>query len=260
MKHRVKTLALLPLLTVALLLIGLMAPLTASAASRASSKHISVPAQHFSSPPVFVNNSSTNSNNWAGYAASSGHVTKVSAKWTQPTVTCGSTNTYSVFWVGLDGFKSSTVEQTGSAGFCQGGSPVYFAWYEVFPKQPIIEIKKPVLPGDALSASATAVTSSSFKLVISDSTQGWTFKTTQTLSGAALSSAEVIAEAPSNQSGILPLANFGTVNFSSSMVNGKSIGSFSPTEIVMVTSGGTVKAQPSALSGGTAFSVTWKHS
>jgi hypothetical protein len=44
------------------------------------------------------------------------------------------------------------------------------------------------------------------------------------------------------------------------MVNGKSIGSFNPQEIVMETSGGTVKAQPSALSGGTAFSITWKHS
>lgn len=258
MKHKVKTLALLPLLTFALLMITLAGPLNASAASVASSGHASVPAQRFSRPPVFV--SSSKSTNWAGYAATSGHFTKVSAKWTQPTVKCGSTNTYSVFWVGLDGYNSSTVEQTGSGGFCQGGSPVYFAWYEVYPKEPIIEINKPVHPGDALSASATAVTSSSFKLVISDSTQGWTFKTTQTLSGAALSSAEVIAEAPSSQSGVLPLANFGTVHFSNSMVNGQSIGSFSPVEIVMVTSGRTVKAQPSALSGGTAFSVTWKHS
>ena len=73
-------------------------------------------------------------------------------------------------------------------------------------------------------------------------------------------SAEVIAEAPSSQSGVLPLANFGTVNFSSAMANGKSISSFNPDKIVIVTQGGTVKAQPSALSGGTAFSVTWKHS
>jgi hypothetical protein len=82
----------------------------------------------------------------------------------------------------------------------------------------------------------------------------------QTISGAQLSSAEVIAEAPSSSGGVLPLANFGTVHFSNSKVNGQSIGSFSPVEIVMETSGGTVKAKPSALSGGTAFSVTWKHS
>ncbi len=260
MKHRVKTLALLPLLTVALLLIGLMGPLNASAASRASSKHVSIAAEHFSSLPVYVNSSPAQSTNWAGYAASSGHFTKVSAKWTQPTVKCGSAATYSVFWVGLDGFNSNTVEQTGSGGNCQGGSPVYYAWYEVYPKEPIVEINKPVHAGDALSASATAVTSSSFKLAISDSTQGWTFQTTQTLSGASLSSAEVIAEAPASGGQVLPLADFGTVHFNSSMVNGKSLGSFSPQEIVMVTSGGAVKAQPSALSGGKAFSVTWKHS
>lgn len=257
MKHRVKLLALLPLLPVAFLLICLIAPLSVS---RASSQHVSAPAQRFSSLPVFIKGTKTESTNWAGYAAASGHFTKVSANWTEPALKCGSTTSWAVFWVGLDGFNSSTVEQTGTGGFCQGGSPTYFAWYEVYPKEPIEEISKPVAPGDSFSASATALTGSSFKLAITDHTQGWSFTTTQTLSGAKLSSAEVIAEAPENSNGVLPLANFGTVHFSSSKVNGKSIGSFSPDEIVMVTSGGTVKAQPSALSGGTSFTVTWKHS
>ncbi len=260
MKHRVITLALLPLLTVALLLIGLMAPLSASAASKASTKHVSVPAKH-SSLPVFIKHTTDQSTNWSGYAASgsAGQFTKVSARWTQPTVTCGSSATYSVFWVGLDGFNSSTVEQTGSGGDCVSGSPVYYAWYEVYPREPIETINKPVKAGDAFSASASEVTSTSFKLVISDSTQKWTFSTTQTLTGASLSSAEVIAEAPSSGT-VLPLADFGTVHFSNCMVNGATLGSFSPVEIVMVTSSGMVKAQPSALSNGTAFSVTWKHS
>ena len=259
MKHRVKLLALFPLLSVAFLLIGLIAPLSVS---RASSQRASTQALHFSSLPVFLPGTKVESTNWAGYAASgsNGSFTTVSAKWTQPTVKCSSTDTYSVFWVGLDGFNSTTVEQDGSAGFCQGGSPVYFAWYEVYPKEPIVEINKPVAAGDSFSASATALSKTSFKLVVSDTTQKWTFTTKQTLTGALLSSAEVIAEAPANSSGILPLANFGTVHFTASMVNGKSIGSFSPDEITMVTSGGTVKAQPSALSGGTAFTVTWKQS
>lgn len=262
MKQRVKPLTLLPLLTCVLLMMALAVPLNASAASSASSGHASAQALHFSSLAAFIKGTKTETLNWAGYAASgsSGQFTKVSANWTQTALKCGSTTSWAVFWVGLDGYNSSTVEQTGTGGVCQGGSPTYFAWYEVYPKQPIITINKPVKPGDAFAASATAVTKTSFKLVISDSTQKWTFTTTQTISGAALSSAEVIAEAPSNSSGILPLANFGTIHFRLSMVNGKSIGSFSPTEIVMVTSGGTVKAQPSALSGGTAFSVTWKHS
>jgi hypothetical protein len=256
MKNRVKTLALLPLLTVVLLLLGMAAPVGASAARSHSSSSL---ATQFSSLPVFINHTKTTSTNWAGYAATGGPFTKVSAKWIEPTVTCNQSNTYSVFWVGLDGFNSDTVEQTGSAAFCEGGSADYFAWYEVYPKEPIIEIPKPVMPGDAFSASATAVSSTSFKLVISDSTQNWTFKTTQTESGAQLSSAEVIAEAPSS-GGVLPLADFGTVHFTNSMVDGQTLGSFSPTKIVMVTSSGTVKARPSALSHGTAFSVTWKHS
>jgi hypothetical protein len=80
----------------------------------------------------------------------------------------------------------------------------------------------------------------------------------QRLKRAQLASAEVIAEAPSSSGGVLPLANFGTASFSAARVNGKTIGSFSPDRINMV-SGSTIKASTSALTNGTAFSVTWKH-
>lgn len=257
MKHGVKTLTFLAMLTFALLMIALVGPFKANAAGVASSGHSSATVKHFAAPPKFIKNSQ--SLNWSGYAATGGRFTRVSAKWTAPKVTCSSTATFSSFWVGLDGDGSNTVEQTGTESDCQGGRASYFAWYEMFPKFPVT-IGHPVVPGDSMSASVTAGTNSSFKLAISDSTQGWTFQTTKTLAGARLASAEVIAEAPSSQGGVLPLANFGTVKFNSSMVNGKTIGSFNPDEIVMVTQGGTVKAQPSALSGGTAFSVKWKHS
>ena len=52
--------------------------------------------------------------------------------------------------------------------------------------------------------------------------------------------------------------NFGTVGFSAAMVNGQPIGNFNPDRINMV-SGTTTKAATSTLSGGTAFSVAWKH-
>lgn len=256
MKHKVKTLMLLPLLTFALLLLAVAGFFNASTARAASSEHTSVPAQHFSARPQFIKHSQ--STNWSGYAAIKGRYTSVSASWTVPTVTCSST-AYSSFWVGLDGDGSSTVEQTGTDSDCQGRTPTYYAWYEMYPSYPV-NLSKPVHPGDAMSASVTSGSNSSFKLVISDSTQGWTFQTTKTLRSAKLASAEVIAEAPSSISGVLPLANFGTVQFSNAMVNSRSIGSFNPDEIVMATSKGTVKAQPSALSGGTAFSDTWKHS
>jgi hypothetical protein len=78
---------------------------------------------------------------------------------------------------------------------------------------------------------------------------------------AKLASAEVIAEAPSSSGGVLPLANFGTVNFSGASVNGSTLTSNTPglDAITMVTSSGTVKAQPGSMNNGS-FSDTWKHS
>ena len=93
------------------------------------------------------------------------------------------------------------------------------------------------------------------------------------MANAAQSSAEWIAEAPSSSRGVLPLANFGKVNFGYDSttvtgtcyatvggVNGQ-IGSFGSAvqSITMVTSkGSTTKAAPTALStDGTSFNVTW---
>ena len=259
MKRKGKALMLLPPLVLTLMLITLVGPVHASAASVASSGHVSAPA-HFTAPPKFIKGSTTQSTNWSGYAATggSGAYTSVSGSWTEPTVTCSQT-AYSSFWVGLDGYNSNTVEQTGTDSDCSGSTPTYYAWYEMYPKFPV-NLNKTVKPGDSMSASVTAGSNHSFTLVISDSTQHWTFQVTKKSSTAKRSSAEVIAEAPSSSGGVLPLADFGTVNFSNSKANGHAIGGFNPVEIVMVTSTGTVKAQPSALSSGTAFSVTWKHS
>ena len=64
--------------------------------------------------------------------------------------------------------------------------------------------------------------------MLTDSTQGWTHSTVQNETGLARSSAEVITEAPSSSSGVLPLADFGTVSYSTSSANGTSLGSAEP--------------------------------
>jgi Peptidase A4 family len=69
-----------------------------------------------------------------------------------------------------------------------------------------------VFPGDSISASVT-YGSSGFDLYIEDNTTGQSYSITRSAT-AQQSSAEWIVEAPSSGSGILPLANFGTVNFS----------------------------------------------
>jgi Peptidase A4 family len=202
--------------------------------------------------------SQSTSSNWSGYSAINGRYTSVSANWTQPSASCTSATTYSSFWVGLDGDGSNTVEQTGTSADCSGGSPRYYAWYEMYPKFPV-NLSLPISADDSISGSVTTDGSGRFTLTITNTTTGQSFTTSQRLNRARLASAEAIAEAPSSSGGVLPLTNFGTVSFSSVTVNGEPIGSFNPDKIDMV-SGSTVKAQTSALSGGTSFSVAWKHS
>jgi hypothetical protein len=131
----------------------------------------------------------------------------------------------------------------------------------MYPANPV-NFSNPVSPGDKFSGSVTFNGGSSYTLVLKDTTKGWSHTVTKTLSGAANSSAEVIAEAPccTASGGILPLAHFSPVTFTSAKVNGSAIGNFSPTQIIMVDSAGNAKDSVSSLSGGNSFKVTWLRS
>ena len=48
-----------------------------------------------------------------------------------PTVPSGGSTAYSSFWVGIDGFSSSSVEQMGTDSDVVNGIPTYYAWYNV---------------------------------------------------------------------------------------------------------------------------------
>ena len=167
--------------------------------------------------------------NWSGYAAetslsapASGAVGSVSGTWIVPTVT-GKTNAFSSVWVGIDGYdpSSPTVEQIGTEqDTSSSGNTTYYAWYEMYPGPSILIPYRDLTihPGDQISASVTYYSSSSsFTLKITDNTTSpdQPFSIDQSVpSGAERSSAEWIVEAPSNRGGgVLPLANFGTVNF-----------------------------------------------
>jgi hypothetical protein len=202
------------------------------------------------------------STNWSGYAVTGGNgaFKSVSASWTEPTGTCTSKkSSYSSFWVGLDGFNSNSVEQTGTDVDCSRHTPRYYGWYEMYPAFPV-NFTNTVRPGDKLSASVTFSGTATFTLVLKDATQGWTQTITKTQAGLARSSAEVITEAPSSNSGVLPLADFGTVSYSVSAANGTSLGNQNPTEIIMVDNSGADKDSTSAISSGGAFSNTWLRS
>ncbi|MEV7603375.1 G1 family glutamic endopeptidase [Kitasatospora sp. NPDC089797] len=198
------------------------------------------------------------SSNWSGYAATGGKFTSVSAEWDQPAVTCTDTNTYSAFWVGLDGDGSKSVEQIGTEADCSRGTPYYSSWYEMYPAYPT-NFRNPVSPGDHFVASVSTNGNGSFTLTIHNTTAGWSHSVAKTLKNAALASAEVIAEAPSTTSGVLPLADFGTVGFTNASVNGKALSDSNPSVIDMATSKVT-KATTSEITDGADFSVTWHHS
>ena len=203
------------------------------------------------------------STNWSGYAVtgSNGAYSSVSASWTEPTATCTSRrgSQYASFWVGLDGYSSNSVEQTGTDSDCAGRTPQYYGWYEMYPAYPV-NFPNTVRPGDAMSASVTFSGTTTYTLVLHDATQNWTQTVVQNESGLARSSAEVITEAPSSNTGVLPLANFGTVSYSVSAANGTSLGTQNPVQIIMVNNSGQQKDSTSSISSGGAFSNTWLRS
>ncbi len=206
-------------------------------------------------------NSTRTSTNWSGYAATGGTYTSVSSSWTEPTGTCGSGDQYSSFWVGLDGYRSDSVEQTGSEVDCNGRTPEYYSWYEMYPANPV-SFSNAVQPGDRFTGSVTYTEGSSFTLKLSDSTEGWSHTVTKTLSGAARSSAEVIAEVPccTVSGGILPLADFTRVSFTGATVDRSPIGNFNPVRIDMVSANGVQEDSISSLTSGENFSATWLNS
>jgi hypothetical protein len=140
----------------------------------------------------------------------------------------------------------------------------YYDWWEIYPENDV-QVVANVSPGDHITSTVTR-SGDSYTLTVTDSTHtGDSFSTTQTYAGAADSSAEWIAEAPSGSSGVEPLTDFHSVSFSgASTTEGSttgSISSFTDDEITMITSSGATEATPSSLSsGGSAFSVTWDRS
>jgi peptidase A4-like protein len=155
------------------------------------------------------------SSNWSGYAVTGTNFSSAEGSWVVPPATCaGRGDTYAALWVGIDGYASSTVEQTGTLIECVGRRAEYFSWYEFYPSN-LIEISSvPVGPGNTVSASVV-YNNGEFTAKIANTTTGKSFSITKAVAGAERTSAEWITEAPCCTvfNGILPLADFGTAKF-----------------------------------------------
>lgn len=236
-------------------------PAAAARAPHSSAAHVirpGGPMLRLGTRPMAGLRGQKTSTNWSGYAAGHGTYTNISANWTEPTGRCTSATRYSAFWVGLDGFNSRTVEQTGSEVDCAHGRPRYYSWYEMYPRNSV-NFSNFVAPGDHFHGSVTFHGGGSYTLVLRDTTEGWSHTIHASLSGAANSSAEAIVEAPccTAAGGILPLANFGTVSFTNVKANGSVIRSYDPAKITMADGSNRAKDSVTSLTAGGSFSATW---
>jgi hypothetical protein len=209
--------------------------------------------------------SQVQSTNWSGYADTGSGFSTVTGSWTEPGVSCTSTTSLAAFWVGLDGYSSSSVEQDGTLVECYRGAAYYYTWWEMYPTSAIQVVGSTLRAGDSITASVVR-SGTSYTLKVTDSSRSAdSFSTTQTCSGCANSSAEWIVEAPSGSSGVYPLSDFGNWTESGATVKAGStsgvISSFTDDELTMINSSGAAKAQPGALNGsGNGFGVTWERS
>ncbi|HET9171064.1 MAG TPA: G1 family glutamic endopeptidase [Actinospica sp.] len=162
------------------------------------------------------------STNWAGYAVTGGTYTEVSANWIEPSVTCTS-NGIVGFWVGLDGWGSTSVEQDGTGVDCEKGTPQQFAWWETYPANSVQVYNAPVSAGDQMSSSIVAQGHGRYLMVLTDWTARWTIKNPAVLPVGHNASAEIVAEAVTAGNDITTLPDFGAIGFTESTINNGSL-------------------------------------
>jgi hypothetical protein len=212
-------------------------------------------------PDPGIPNARNTSHNWSGYAATGGTYTAVSGTWTVPPFNA-SDGSYGVdaAWVGIGGVRTRDLIQAGTQQTVTGsGRTQYQAWVETLP-QASRPVPLRIHPGDSISVSISEQSPDQWLIQLVNNTTGQSYQETQEYRSTR-SSAEWIQEAPSSVRGsVLPLSNFGTVQFSSgsAVKNGEtvSIASAGARAISMVASNEQVLAVPSPLGDdGSSFSV-----
>ena len=290
MKHVIATAAAAVAAAAGLALVGVPAAGAATTSSASASgtaagpaavrplvrANVTLPNTHL---PHQTSGAATSAGNWSGYAdaANKGVALRyVQADWNVPSISCArstqSTAGEAVTseWVGLDGFNSKTVEQTGITADCTGTAAAeYFAWYALSPNAAVAFTG--VAPGDAISASVY-FNGTKYETLLTDLTTGARISTTQACPQAGTcknSSAEVIVNNPADSATIPGLADFGQVSFTSAQVTSRNgtkgtlaSGSLWKSTQLKLEDGsnGDVLATAGPLEGGAAFADTWVRS
>jgi hypothetical protein len=215
---------------------------------------------------------------WAGYAVTGSNFNQVSGSWTVTPVDCtASPNSDSSQWVGIDGWTSDTVEQTGTDSDCDGDQPSYYVWYEFYPLGTRVISTVSIAPGDNFVASVVYKGNNLYTVAIKNTTTNQSFTKEVEFAGSRgatpeWNSAEWIMEMDGRK-----LSDFGTEPFGAyytgipkgnnmaidSSVSGviSDFGAAVQESITTKTGsdGSTETSVPSALaSDGSGFTVTWK--
>jgi hypothetical protein len=202
------------------------------------------------------------SHNWSGYAATGGTFTQVTGTWSVPQFSTDNTGGIDAAWVGIGGVRSRDLIQAGTQQTVSGtGRTQYEAWIEMLPRASR-PVPLQVHAGDSITVNIAEQSPNEWLIHFNNNTTGQTWDTTQQYQSTH-SSAEWVEEAPSGGrgGGVLPLDNFGTIQFSSGTTtkNGQStsISGAGAKAITMIGSGNQALAVPSDLgSDGASFTVS----
>ncbi len=159
------------------------------------------------------------SSNWSGYAVDTSTYSAITGQWVVPAVSRTKGPTYSSSWIGIDGFNNSSLIQTGTEQDYSAGGAQYYAWWEILPAAETVITGDSVSAGDHMTANIVNDGNGTWTITLDDTTQGWSFTTTQSYSGPA-TSAEWIEEAPTIGGHVATLAHYGQTTFDPGTVNG----------------------------------------
>lgn len=225
-----------------------------------------------------LTNTAMTSANWSGYVAKGGTnaFAQVQGDFVQPTIQSGcSSNTYESTWVGLGGYNSQKLVQTGTAMNTVNGGRNYYAWYEYLGpgnSNPEIRFNSiTVRAGDRIHCYCSFQRSNGvFNAYIANNTNGTSQSVVLNIPTSTYydgTSAEFINERPMLSNGTsswyASLTKYGTTNWTNCQVylsasnKWVSLGSQSTDSITMKNNGRAL-ATPSGLSGQT-FKSTWNN-
>lgn len=163
------------------------------------------------SPTLQTLNAKQTSRNWSGYVANNGPYNGITGTWQVASVANSNFSAHAT-WVGIGGVENTDLIQAGTQSIIdRNGEVSYEAFYETLPDV-AQSLDVNIQPGDSVTVSLTEVKTGQWQINFKNNTnhENISFPVNY---DSSLSSADWIEEAPSSLRGIIPLADFGKVNF-----------------------------------------------